>query len=72
VNQPWFKRAFGPNATDVNDRKTRHDFASGEWLDLELVVCGFGYRFAHLLSAAVNRVKRLRPAAWHAPFDFRH
>jgi hypothetical protein len=55
----------------VDDRETRHDFAGGENLDLELVVGRLGDSLGHHLGRAVQRVQRLRPAAGHAPLDRR-
>ena len=56
----------------VDDLKAGHDFAGGESLDLKLVVGRLGNRFRHYLTAAPQRVERLRPTGRHSPFELRH
>jgi hypothetical protein len=52
--------------------QSKHDFACGEELNLELAVGRLGDRLAHHIRAAVERVERLRPATCHPLFYFRH
>ena len=56
----------------VENLQTRHDFAAGKRLNLELVVGGFGDIFGEQLSTAPQRVERFRPARRHTPLELRH
>src|SRR6185312_3289446 len=53
----------------VERLQSRHDFASSEELNLELVVGHFRNLLHEKIGTAVNRVKRLWKARRHAPLD---
>src|SRR5439155_11263746 len=55
----------------LDDAGRRHDFAAGKSLDLELAVGHVADSLGESLSAAIERIERLRKTRGEAPFELR-
>jgi len=56
----------------IEGLQRRDDLASGERLNLKLVVGGLGHVLGEGFASAIERVERLRPACGEPPSDLRH
>jgi hypothetical protein len=56
----------------VEHHQSRHDLASGEDLNSELVVGDLPNALGENFARAIQRIKRFRPARGEPPLDFRH